>query len=130
MAKVNTEVQQVFTFIGQGTKFVGDMSVEGDIRIDGELEGTINCTGRLVIGLTGKVFGDIVCANFEVLGEVLGAFKVKERTTLREKARLRGELYTSVLSIEAEAIFDGTCDMSGSHLKEAKEVAKEEVVQK
>ncbi len=119
MAKANNEVQQVFTIIGKGTKVSGDMNVDGDTRIDGELEGTINCTGRLIIGLEGSVVGTIYCTNFDVLGNVEGSVVVKEKTTLRERARFEGDIITSVLGIEPNAVFIGTCDMS-SHVDELK----------
>lgn len=113
MAKATQAVQQVFTIIGQGTKVTGNMNVEGDTRIDGELEGTIYCSGRLIIGMHGKVTGTIICTNFEVLGTVDGTITVKDKTILREKSTLVGDIATSILSIEPTAIFNGTCDMSG-----------------
>ncbi|MFV0365697.1 MAG: polymer-forming cytoskeletal protein [Mangrovibacterium sp.] len=117
MAKASNDVQQVFTIIGRGTKVVGDMNVDGDTRIDGILEGNINCTGKLIIGLEGKVIGTIECTNLEVLGAVDGTIEVKEKTLLRDKARLTGDIVTSVLNIEPNAVFTGTCDMSGEPKK-------------
>ncbi|MFV0520928.1 MAG: polymer-forming cytoskeletal protein [Mangrovibacterium sp.] len=125
MAKTYDAVQQVFTIIGKGTKVTGDMNVEGDTRIDGELEGTINCSGRLIVGLEGKVQGDIFCVNFETLGEVNGNLTVKEKTFLREKSNFQGKLLTNILNIEPGAKFTGTCDMSGENIDKKKEDTKE-----
>ncbi|MFV0554122.1 MAG: polymer-forming cytoskeletal protein [Mangrovibacterium sp.] len=124
MAKANQETQQVFTIIGKGTIVRGNMNVEGDTRIDGTLDGTISCSGKLIVGISGKILGDVDCANFEVLGEVEGNILVKEKTLLREKSKLIGDLITSVLNIEPTATFTGTCDMGGETRKAKSEMPK------
>ncbi len=111
MAKVNNDIQQVFTIIGKGTILTGDVKAQGDTRIDGELIGTINCTGRVIIGEEGKLVGDIICTNCEIMGNVEGTISTLEKTVLREKSKLNGNIKTTTLTIEAGAIFSGSCDM-------------------
>lgn len=111
MAKINNDTQQVFTIIGKGTILTGDVKAQGDTRIDGELIGTINCTGRVIIGEEGKLSGDIICTNCEIMGIVEGTISTLEKTVLREKSKLLGNIKTTTLTIEAGAFFSGSCDM-------------------
>ncbi len=121
MAKSYNDVQQVFTIIGKGTVLTGEVKAEGDTRIDGELQGKIECSGKIIIGLTGKVIGELKCANLEVLGSVEGKVEASQKSILREKSTIKGEIKTKVLTIEPGAIFCGQCDMSSDEKADIKE---------
>jgi hypothetical protein len=56
--------------IGDGTSINGDINSNGDIRIDGSIVGTVKCKGKLILGPSGIVQGDIICANAEISGTV------------------------------------------------------------
>ena len=47
------------SLIAAGTTLKGDITSNGDIRIDGTLQGNIYCTAKVVIGANGVVEGDI-----------------------------------------------------------------------
>ena len=64
--------------IVEGTAFQGEIHCESNIRIDGSFTGSINTKGRLVVGPTGKVEGDIVCQNSEIEGSVKGKLQVRD----------------------------------------------------
>lgn len=117
MAKTNIEVKtQVINLIGQGTIITGDIKSDGDIRIDGELNGNISCNGRVVIGDTGKVTGEVVCKNCEVAGLVKGKLKIEQLSTLKATSTVLGEISTDKLSIEPGSVFSGNCTM-GNQIK-------------
>ena len=56
--------------IGKGTKITGELISEGDFRIDGEFEGTLNTKGRVIIGKEGFINGTVECTNADVEGKV------------------------------------------------------------
>ena len=58
MAKPH-ENSGVVNLIGVGTNIVGEVNSSGDIRVDGTLSGAINTKGKVVIGSTGMVEGNI-----------------------------------------------------------------------
>lgn len=97
--------------IGNGTIIKGDIESDGDFRIDGELTGTIRTKGKVVIGSTGKVEGEIFCQNADIEGLANANMNVSELLTLKETARLNGNVSTSKLAIEPGAQFLGTCKM-------------------
>jgi cytoskeletal protein CcmA (bactofilin family) len=118
--------------IVEGTSIEGSISSESNIRIDGEVKGTITTKGRLVVGVSGVIKGDVVCQNAEIEGHVKGSMKVGELLSLKSTAKVEGDVITGKLAIEPGAIFAVTCSMGGvSPSKksiENKERKEEEVV--
>lgn len=55
--------------LAAGTTVKGNIITETDFRLDGIIEGDVNCSGKIVIGPKGKVTGNIISANAEILGE-------------------------------------------------------------
>lgn len=97
--------------LGPGAVVKGEIQVNGDFRIDGTLNGTIQCKGKIVVGPTGKIDGEIQCQNADFSGEVTANVKVSELLTLKETARFSGDITTGKLAIEPGAKFSGTCTM-------------------
>lgn len=111
MAKSNEFDGQSRNHIATGTKISGDIDTNGDIRIDGELTGSITSTGKVVIGETGKIDGEIKCQNANISGTVIGQLSVDELLSLQASARIHGDIKTGKMSVEPGANFTGSCDM-------------------
>jgi cytoskeletal protein CcmA (bactofilin family) len=99
--------------IGVGTTIEGSISSNENIRFDGNLLGNLNTKGKVFIGQTGKVTGEIRCKNCEIEGVVDGKVVVDELLSLRSVSKLYGEIKTGKLAIEPGATFTGKCDMGG-----------------
>jgi cytoskeletal protein CcmA (bactofilin family) len=112
MAKYNETDNSTINLISNGTDITGDIKSTGDIRIDGSLTGNLNTKGKVVIGQTGKVNGEINCKNCEISGIVEGRVIVNQLLNLKASSKILGDIVTSKLSIEPGAIFSGTCKMS------------------
>ncbi|MES2130939.1 MAG: polymer-forming cytoskeletal protein [Bacteroidota bacterium] len=97
--------------IGNGTNITGDITSNGDVRIDGNLKGNITISGKLVIGPSGILEGNIQCQNADVSGEIKGKIHVTELLSLKATAKLLGDIVTGKISIEPNATFTGTCNM-------------------
>jgi cytoskeletal protein CcmA (bactofilin family) len=100
--------------IGAGTVIEGDIKSDGDIRIDGTLHGTLNTKGKLVLGTTGVVEGEVSCQNADISGTISGKIKITELLSLKISSKLTGDITTNKLSIEPGANFSGSCVMAGS----------------
>ena len=98
--------------IGSGTKIVGDLETNGDLRVDGVIEGNIVSKGKLVLGQGGNIKGTVKCANAELSGTFDGKIEVNELLSLRSTAVFSGEMSIAKLSIEPGATFNGTCKMA------------------
>ncbi len=97
--------------IGNGTIIKGEIESNGDIRIDGRVEGVLRSNGKIVLGEKGSVEGEMYCKQADLSGRVLGKITVEELTSLKSKSRIEGELTTKQLFIEVGAVFTGKCDM-------------------
>jgi len=60
------------TIVGANTRFIGTLTSDGNIRIDGSVEGDVEVLGNLIIGETGRVIATIKAQNVHVSGAVKG----------------------------------------------------------
>ena len=97
--------------IGNGTIIKGEVESNGDIRIDGRVEGILKSNGKIVLGQNGSIEGDIFCKQADLSGKVHGKLFVEELTSMKSTSRVEGELNTKQLYIEIGAIFTGKCEM-------------------
>jgi cytoskeletal protein CcmA (bactofilin family) len=105
-----------------GTVIKGEITADGDFRIDGTLIGSINCKGKIVIGQSGSIDGEIICQNADISGKIKAQVKVEQLLMMKSTAELRGDVITDKISIEPGAKFSGTCDMDGSMQKKPQTV--------
>jgi cytoskeletal protein CcmA (bactofilin family) len=105
--EVNTTPDELNKIIN-GTTFTGDITSNGDFRIDGTLKGSLNSKGKLVVGPTGSIEGEIRCKNAEVFGKISARLIVEELLSLRNTAELTGEIVYNKIAIEAGAKLVGT----------------------
>lgn len=101
--------------IGFGTEIHGDITCNGDLRIDGILVGNIVAKGKIVIGETGKIKGEISCKNSDVSGFIDGKVTVVELLSLKSSSKVLGDIFTSRLAIEPGSKFTGYCNMSSEN---------------
>ncbi|MEI7896407.1 MAG: polymer-forming cytoskeletal protein [bacterium] len=120
MSKNREPEMPTINILGPGAVVKGEIHVNGDFRIDGTLNGTIQCKGKIVVGPTGKIDGEIQCQNADFSGEVTATVKVSELLTLKETARFSGDITTGKLAIEPGAKFSGTCSMEQPGSKDIK----------
>ena len=94
-----------------GTYVKGNIKAEEDFRIDGKLEGDIECTGKVVVGPQAEIVGNIQCQNTDLLGTIVGNITIYETACLKSSVQFTGEIVAKYIDIEAGAIFNGTCKM-------------------
>ncbi len=114
MAKIaEAENTNKINMIGVGTTIEGSISSSENIRFDGNLIGNLSTKGKVFIGQSGRITGEIRCKNCEIEGIVDGKVVVEELLSLRSMSKLYGEIKTGKLAIEPGATFTGKCDMGG-----------------
>ena len=112
MAKtMEVESTNSINILTSGTVVKGDITATGDFRLDGTLEGNLQLNGKLVVGDTGSVTGNILCLNANIMVTVKGNLSVKESLTLYRNSRVEGDILINKLSIEPGAVFLGKCCM-------------------
>lgn len=100
--------------IVKGSVIEGKISSDSDIRVDGVINGTLNCAAKVIIGPTGKINGDVNCQNAVFEGQFEGVLKVEEMLIVKEKAIITGDITTNKLVVQAGAIFNVSCTMGAN----------------
>ena len=100
-----TEMIETINTIGEGTIVTGDIQSKGDIRLDGILKGSVNTSGKVVLGKEGIIEGDVICNSADISGTIKAKITVSQLLSLKATAKLNGEIITNKLSIEPGAAF-------------------------
>jgi len=114
----NTTMSNSYTqetnLIIAGTKIVGDIVTDNNIHIEGEIHGNIACKGKVTIGASGRVKGNLNCLTCEIHGKIDGELKVEDLLTLKDTSRIHGNIETLKLKIDEGSFFEGTCKMASA----------------
>lgn len=103
-----------------GTSIDGTVSADSDIRIDGNLKGTLVCKGKVIIGTTGSIEGEIKAQNAVIEGRFKGVLQIEDLLQIKETAQVEGEINTDKLSVSPGAKFNVVSKMSASHQSSTK----------
>ena len=112
----------------QGTHIEGTVQADKDIRIDGTLRGNLNCKGKVIIGPTGHITGDVQCENAVIEGRFEGVLLVNDILHVKETARVEGDVTTQKLVVQPGSIFNVKCKMGTSQNTQRKVSLDEEDV--
>lgn len=105
---------QVINNIGQGTMIEGNIKTDGDIRIDGKINGNVFTKGRLVLGSTSEIIGDIMCMNGNIDGFVRGNIQVNDVLKITKTANIDGNITVKKLIVEEGAIIQAKIAMTNT----------------
>jgi cytoskeletal protein CcmA (bactofilin family) len=120
---------ELTTIIGNGSRIKGDLFVDGGVRIDGEMEGKVESTGFVTIGVSGVANADVKADECLVSGKVVGNITVSDGLELDSTANLSGNIVAKVIKIHTGAIFNGVSQMTSGESKQYSRVVKPSVKQ-
>ncbi len=99
------------TIVGRGTSMEGNVESADNLRIEGNLKGTIKTKSKIVLGASAVVEGDIYARNAEIQGKVKGKIEVSELLILGDGCKVNGDIITNKLEVRDGASFNGDCSM-------------------
>ena len=106
--------------IGRSIQIDGDLRGEEDLRIEGDVSGTIELPNHsLTIGKKGRIKADAYAKSVIVDGEMNGDLYGSECVSIRANANVEGNVIASRVSLEEGARFKGSIDMDPKRVKEA-----------
>ncbi len=103
--------ESILSIIASGMQILGDLIIDGDIRIEGIIKGNVYCKSRLVIGPQGKIVGKVDTENATISGIIEGILIVRDTLQLTETANIHGDIITDKMTVQAGAVFSGSCTM-------------------
>jgi cytoskeletal protein CcmA (bactofilin family) len=114
------KTEQISGFLDLGTNITGELQFSNTLRIDGNFHGSITSSDTLIVGEHAIVHADIKVGEIEIHGQVHGNVEAERRAEITSTGRLRGDLQTALLVIQAGAVLDGR-----SHMPSDEEAAPE-----
>ena len=120
----NAGAAKIEAFLGKGTKVNGVLSFSGPVEIEGEVEGEIRAPEKLIIGESATIKAKVTGGEIIVKGVVNGDLHASKKLSLKKPAKVYGNVFCSVLSIEEGVIFEGKCDMKISDVSKKPEQAE------
>ena len=106
--------KEVVAFFGVGVECIGEIWYEGNVQIDGRLEGTVHTKGTLVIGDGAVVKAKIEAGNVICKGNIQGEVVAKESIKLLSPGFIDGTMSAPRLSVETGGVFNGRVTMGTS----------------
>jgi cytoskeletal protein CcmA (bactofilin family) len=106
-----------FSLIDRFSKFDGTFRSSRDLRIDGEVKGTIECQGTLLVAQGANVTAKVEAENITVAGDLNGDIRCRGRLQIMPSGRVRGKVQTETLVINEGAFYEGQLEMSSMALE-------------
>ncbi len=97
--------------ISQGAAIRGDLSSSTDIRIDGQVDGTLFSEGKVVVGETARLSGRLFATHVDFWGKIDGDIFVKDTLSLKSSAVVNGNIHVRKIQVEMGAQINGSFKM-------------------
>jgi|APHig6443717497_1056834.scaffolds.fasta_scaffold125309_2 cytoskeletal protein CcmA (bactofilin family) len=114
MAEIKEVIEdenKIGTVMGEDITFRGKIAFKDSLKIKGNVEGTIESDGHLVIGMEAKVSAEITAGTISVSGNTNGKIHAKKQVELFSKSNTNADIVSPELYIERGANFNGNCNM-------------------
>ena len=106
--------------IGSSIQINGDLRGDEDLRIEGNVSGTVKLkNSALTIGKGGKVKAGVYAKTIAVDGETTGDLHASECVSVHANARVQGNIIAPRVSIVEGAHFKGSIEMDPEAVEEA-----------
>lgn len=100
----------VLTFISNNTKIKGELTFEGNVRLDNYLEGNISSdSGLLIIGEQAVIIGDIQAEAVVIIGTVNGSVEALDCVEVSANGKVTGNICAPHVNFEPGSVFVGRC---------------------
>lgn len=103
---------KIDSVVGHGTVLNGDIAVNGSIKIDGKVEGSVSIKESLILGKGSVVKGNIQCKAAIIGGRIEGNITAQELVEFQSSAEMFGDVTCKGLIVQEGVVFEGNCKMS------------------
>ncbi len=104
---------KIDNLFGAGTTIKGAIKAQGNVRIEGGLEGELSCDGHVIISKGADLRATVVAQSAQVAGIVHGDICVEGRLEILDTGRVWGDVQVGSLQIAEGGLLRGACVMSG-----------------
>jgi cytoskeletal protein CcmA (bactofilin family) len=107
----NISKEEAETIIGPSIKVMGNFHGQGNIIIEGIVEGSVKTNNFLLVREKAKITASVEAMDAKIGGEIIGNIKIKGYLEITKSAKIFGDIEATQISIEKNAIFNGKCTM-------------------
>ncbi len=113
-ASVMTEddTPEPYSLIDKHSIFDGTFTSNRDLRIEGEVKGTIDCKGTLFVAQGANVSARVEAEHIAVAGDLNGDISCRGRLQIMPSGRVRGKVSTVSLIVNEGAFYEGQLEMA------------------
>jgi cytoskeletal protein CcmA (bactofilin family) len=111
---IRDEAYEAETIISASVKVEGDFVSQGNVLIEGEVEGSMKTEKDLRVGEQARICADVSAGSATIAGEVRGNVDVSERLKLEPTAKVYGDIRTADLIVASGAVINGKIEMDNS----------------
>src|SRR5215208_4301441 len=101
------------SLVDRHSAFDGNFRSQRDLRVEGELKGTVTCEGTLFISEGASTAATVEAEHITVAGELTGEIRCRGRLQILPSGRVRASVATGSLVIQEGAIYEGQLEMAG-----------------
>lgn len=116
------------SIVGEGTRFRGELDLNGLLRIDGDYTGTIRTPGKVLVGKNGRAECTIKAGTVVIGGVVKGDIFATEKVIILSTGMIIGNISCPRLIVEEGVLLDGNCAICAEERTETSEQREEEAV--
>ncbi|MBU1078926.1 MAG: polymer-forming cytoskeletal protein [Spirochaetes bacterium] len=103
----------VNTLLGPDSSFRGDLVVDGFVRIDGDVRGSIRASGKIVVSESARCDASLVARSAVIGGVVRGDVCVSERLTILDGGVIVGNVFSPTLDADGDVVIHGDVEVAG-----------------
>jgi cytoskeletal protein CcmA (bactofilin family) len=101
------------SLVDRHSSFEGTYRTQRDLRVDGEVKGSISCDGTLHVAEGATVSATVDAEHISVAGDLSGEIRCRGRLLILPSGRVRARVTTGSLVIQEGAVYEGQIDMAG-----------------
>ncbi len=123
---ITSNINNAETIIGESVHVNGHFESNGNIIINGSVEGDIKTKGAILVGEKSKINANIKAEEMVIKGEISGNLKINGYLSIKELAKIVGDIECAQISIEKGAEINGQVIIASKKSKNNKEEVEEE----
>lgn len=97
--------------IAAGVSIKGDVKSPTDVRVDGNVDGSLRSESRIVVGEGSALKGSLYCTILDFWGKMDGDIYVRDTLSLKSTSVVKGSIHARKFEVEMGAQINGTISM-------------------
>ena len=97
--------------LGPRDRLIGELHIDGDVRLGGTVQGEIHATGDVEVDDDAKVNASLAGGDIHIRGSVSGPVTARKRLVVARSGSLTGDVRVARLVIQDGATFSGHVSM-------------------